>query len=161
MPRPSRSDSPCAESQPQVEQLGEALHQLAAALAEPHGAARPEAAELVAIMRGAVMRLQFYDRMTQHLSHVQDYLSRSGHQIGSPEPAGGWTGVHQQLSERLLSDTQRFHLGRNFQDELRAAAGGEDTRARRPRPAGRHRPVLNAARALARHPCAVCLDSPP
>jgi hypothetical protein len=113
------------ESQPQVEQLGEALLQLAAALAEPHGAARPESAELAAIMRGAVTRLQFYDRMTQHLSHVQDYLSRSAHQIGSPEPTGGWTGVHQQLSERLLSDTQRFHLGRNFQDDLRAAAGGE------------------------------------
>ena len=113
------------ESQPQVEQLGEALHELAAALARPAGSDNVDAAELAAIMRRAVTRLQFYDRMTQHLSHVQDYLSRSAHQIGSPEPTGGWTGVHQQLSERLLSDTQRFHLGRNFQEDLRRATSGE------------------------------------
>lgn len=113
------------ESQPQVDRLGEALHQLAAALAPP-GAGGQEEIDIAAIMRRAVTHLQFYDRMTQHLSHVQDYLSRSAHQIGSPEPSGGWTGVHQQLSERLLSDTQRFHLGRNFQDGLRAVAAVEN-----------------------------------
>ena len=108
------------ESQPQVEQLGDSLHQLASALAEPAGTADANAAELAALMRRAVTRLQFYDRMTQHLSHVQDYLSRSAHQMGRPQPEDGWTGVHQQLSDRLLSDTQRFHLGKNFQDGMRA-----------------------------------------
>lgn len=111
------------ESQPQVEALGEALHQLADALA---GKAAPTAAERVALngaMMQAVNRLQFYDRMTQHLSHVQDYLARSARQIGGPQPDGGWTGVHRQLSERLLTDTQRFHLGRNFREGLLAASG--------------------------------------
>ncbi len=110
------------ESQPQVEALGEALQQMAVALAPQGGPAAVDAATLGSMMRRAVTRLQFYDRMTQHLSHVQDYLARSAGQIASPEPSGGWTGVHQQLSERLLSDTQRFHLGKNFQDALQGAA---------------------------------------
>lgn len=109
------------ESQPQVEHLGDSLHQLAAALAHSAGTVDSKAAELAALMRRAVMRLQFYDRMTQHLSHVQDYLSRSAHQMGRPEPEAGWTGVHRQLSDRLLSDTQRFHLDKNFRDGLRGA----------------------------------------
>jgi hypothetical protein len=78
---------------------------------------------LNAAMMQAVNRLQFYDRMTQHLTHVQDYLTRSARQIGGPQPDGGWTGVHKQLSERLLTDTQRFHLGKNFRDGLLAASG--------------------------------------
>ncbi len=111
------------ESQPQVEALGEALQQLAGALAQPQGSAPADTVALAAIMRRAVMRLQFYDRMTQHLSHVQDYLVRSADKIGHPEPSGGWTGVHQQLSDRLLSDTQRFHLGKNFPERQLAGRG--------------------------------------
>ena len=113
------------ESQPQVEALGEALHELAAALAVGKGTAVADPAALAAVMRRAVTRLQFYDRMTQHLSHVQDYLTRSADNIASPEPHGGWTGVHRQLSDRLLTDTQRFHLGKNFQEGLQKAASAE------------------------------------
>jgi hypothetical protein len=123
------------ESQPQVEHLGEALRQLADALAELNRAGNAQAADLAATMRRAVTRLQFYDRMTQHLSHVQDYLSRGAHQIGGPEPSGGWSGVHRQLSDRLLSETQRFHLDKNFRDSLRSAGGGEKGEA-----GGRARP---------------------
>lgn len=110
------------ESQPQVEALGEALQQLAAALARRDELTAAEAVALNRAMMQAVNRLQFYDRMTQHLTHVQDYLARSARHIGGPEPTGGWTGVHQQLSERLLSDTQRFHLGKSFREGLAAAA---------------------------------------
>ena len=110
------------ESRPQVEALGGALHELAAALSQPDGAAGVDVAHLGAVMRRAVTRLQFYDRMAQHLSHLQDYLARSAGQIASQEPEGGWTGVHQQLTDRLLSDTQRFHLGRNVQEDQQAAA---------------------------------------
>jgi hypothetical protein len=118
------------ESQPQVEALGEALQQLAAALARKDQLNAAQMVALNAAMMQAVNRLQFYDRMTQHLSHVQDYLARSARQIGGPEPDGGWTGVHQTLSERLLSDTQRFHLGKNFREGLLAASGtpARDTR---------------------------------
>jgi hypothetical protein len=103
-----------SESQPEVEALGDALHLLAAALAEPRAGAPPHDPVLAAAMRQAISRLQFYDRMTQHLSHVQDYLNRSASHIADPEASHGWTGVHRELSDRLLSDTQRFHLGRNF-----------------------------------------------
>jgi hypothetical protein len=106
------------ESQPQVEALGEALQKLAAALTAS-GSSAPAA--LRAEMQRAVMRLQFYDRMTQHLTHVQDYLARSAGQIEQAEEiAVGWTGVHQQLSERLLTETQRLHLGRNFPEGAQA-----------------------------------------
>jgi len=111
------------ESQPQVEALGEALHQLAGALARRDELNEVEMVALNAAMMQAVIRLQFYDRMTQHLTHVQEYLARSARQIGGAEPDGGWTGVHKQLSERLLTDTQRFHLGKNFREGLLAASG--------------------------------------
>jgi len=102
------------ESQPEVEALGEALQQLANAVSRRGGPGPEELATVQATMAQAITRLQFYDRMTQHLSHVQDYLARSAEQIGGSDPAGSWTGVHQQLSEQLLSETQRSHLGKNF-----------------------------------------------
>jgi hypothetical protein len=122
------------ESQPQVEALGEALQKLAAALARKDELTAAEVVAMNATMMQAVSRLQFYDRMTQHLSHVQDYLARSARQMGGPEPAGGWTGVHQQLSERLLSDTQRFHLGKNLREGLLKAAGAPGNGKRRASP---------------------------
>jgi len=121
------------ESQPQVEALGEALGQLAAALTQPGGLANTDVTELRADLRRAVTRLQFYDRMTQHLGHVQDYLSRSAQQIGSPEPsAANWDKVHQQLADRLLSDTQRFHLGKNFFEGKLASGDTQERKSRGP-----------------------------
>ncbi len=119
MPQPNRSGWRCANRSRRSSTWVSPCTSLPAALAQPAGAAHFDATELAALMRQAVTRLQFYDRMTQHLSHVQDYLLRSAHQMGRPQPEAGWTGVHQQLSDRLLSDTQRFHLGKNFQDGLR------------------------------------------
>lgn len=115
------------ESQPQVEALGTALQKLAAAL--PAGSA---ATTLRGEMQRAVMRLQFYDRMTQHLTHVQDYLARSARQLEKQSrqaaPDTGWSGVHQQLSDRLLTETQRFHLDKSFQQKM----GAEAERTRKP-----------------------------
>ncbi|MEJ0100942.1 MAG: hypothetical protein WDO12_15050 [Pseudomonadota bacterium] len=123
------------EAQPQVEALGESLQQLAGALSRPGDAAGLDVSALAGVMRRAVTRLQFYDRMTQHLSHVQDYLARSADKIGNPEPTGGWTGVHQQLSDRLLSDTQRFHLGKSFaQGQLAATDPQSEERRKRATP---------------------------
>jgi hypothetical protein len=117
-----------SESGPQVEALGEALQKLASGLAAG-GPGVPVA--LRGDLQRAVARLQFYDRMTQHLTHVQDYLARSARQLASQTrenparqaPDASWTGVHQTLSERLLTETQRFHLDKSFRDSL--AAGGE------------------------------------
>lgn len=110
------------ESGPQVEALGEALQKLAAALSAG-GPGVP--VSLRGDLQRAVSRLQFYDRMTQHLTHVQDYLARSARQLAGQDrgsaPEAGWRGVHETLAERLLTETQRFHLGKNFQDHLAAA----------------------------------------
>jgi hypothetical protein len=109
------------ESQPQVDALGESLQRLAMALGRDGGISAAETTALNSLMMQAVARLQFYDRMTQHLTHVREYLARSARNMGGAEPSHGWTGVHQQLSERLLSDTQRFHLGKNFAEGPLAA----------------------------------------
>lgn len=119
------------ESQPQVESLGEALHLLAAAVAEPQAGSHAFDPVLVVAMRQAISRLQFYDRMTQHLTHVQDYLSRSASHIADPAPEHSWTGVHKQLSDKLLSDTQRFHMGRNFPEGKLGSTGKHSTERRK------------------------------
>jgi hypothetical protein len=107
------------ESQPQVDALSESLQRLAMGLSRKGHLTPPELSAMNTLMMQAVARMQFYDRMTQHLTHVQDYLTRCARNMGS-EPSG-WTGVHQQLSDRLLSDTQRFHLGKNFAEGPLAA----------------------------------------
>ncbi len=65
----------------------------------------------------ATITLQFYDRMTQHLTHLQDYLAGVVRLMASrPVPAGaplemqGWHKLHRELSSRLMSDLQRQHL---------------------------------------------------
>lgn len=111
------------EAGPQVEALGDALHKLATALAAA-GPNMPGA--LRADLQKAVVRLQFYDRMTQHLTHVQDYLARSARHLASQTRESGhdagWRDVHQTLADRLLTETQRFHLDKTFQDSLAARA---------------------------------------
>jgi hypothetical protein len=112
------------ESRPQVDALGAALQKLAAALPAHNPAG--DATTLRGEMLRAVTRLQFYDRMTQHLTHVQDYLARSAQQLETQAkqspPATGWSGVHQQLSDSLLTETQRFHLDKSFQQKLEPGA---------------------------------------
>ncbi len=92
------------ESQPQVEALGEALHQLAVALARKDELTQVEIVALNAAMMQAVNRLQFYDRMTQHLTHVQDYL------------------LAQRAADRRPA--ARWRLDGRAQAALRAAADG-------------------------------------
>lgn len=59
----------------------------------------------------AVEQLQFYDRMVQHLSRLEDYLIHVANQLGSGAqegaPPGFWEDLHAKLRERLISDEQR------------------------------------------------------
>jgi hypothetical protein len=59
----------------------------------------------------AVQRLQFYDRLEQHLSHLQKYLICVANELSSvkteAEARELWTGLHARLRERLISDDQR------------------------------------------------------
>jgi hypothetical protein len=75
--------------------------------------------EALALMRADLLRaitnLQFHDRMTQHLQHVRDYLSGSAtHMAELDADEEAWRGLHNRLHDRLLSETQRMHLGQDF-----------------------------------------------
>jgi len=105
------------QSQPSVDALGEALRNLATMLANAAGAVRSDAlAAMRTEMLLAITCLQYHDRMTQHLSHVRDYLSGSAEQLDTMPERGdeNWNGLHRRLRDRLLSETQRMHLGKIF-----------------------------------------------
>jgi hypothetical protein len=102
------------DSHKAVDTLGGSLERLALLLskdlASPEAAA--ELAEVRAEMARAVTGLQFYDRMTQHLCHVRDYLAGTVEQLSSSSAT--FETLNRTLADRLLSDTHRIHLGRNF-----------------------------------------------
>ena len=58
-----------------------------------------------------IQRLQFYDRMVQHLSHLQDYLLSVANQLTAASDPGAqhetWEEIHAKLRSRLISDAQR------------------------------------------------------
>lgn len=122
------------DSHSAVERLGSSLEQLAALLSQDlTGADAARQLEQVrAEMARAVVGLQFYDRMTQHLSHVRDYLAGTVEQLESaagagPAASGTFETLNRRLADRLLSDTHRIHLGRNFSKDflaLRGSGGG-------------------------------------
>jgi hypothetical protein len=104
------------QSQAPIDSLGESLRRLAALLADPAQLARPEALALMrADLLRAITNLQFHDRMTQHLQHVRDYLAGSAtHMAEQDADEEAWRNLHSRLHDRLLSETQRMHLGKDF-----------------------------------------------
>jgi len=104
------------QSQAPIDSLGESLRRMAALLADPAQLARPESLAVVrADLLRAITNLQFHDRMTQHLQHVRDYLSGSAtHMAEQDADEDAWRNLHNRLHDRLLSETQRMHLGKDF-----------------------------------------------
>jgi hypothetical protein len=102
------------DSHSAVERLGGSLERLAGLLSSD--LASPQAASEIAGLRAEMVRaisaLQFYDRMTQHLTHVREYLAGTVDQLDSR--SGNFEALNRRLADRLLSDTHRVHLGRNF-----------------------------------------------
>lgn len=109
------------DSHSAVERLGSSLEQLAMLLSQD--LTGPEAKQQIEAVRAemarAVTGLQFYDRMTQHLSHVRDYLAGTVEQLDSA--SGTFETLNRRLADRLLSDTHRIHLGRTFSKDFLAA----------------------------------------
>jgi hypothetical protein len=58
-----------------------------------------------------IQQLQFYDRMVQHLSHLQEYLICVANQLCAGKDGGrtgeAWDELHSKLRVRLISDAQR------------------------------------------------------
>lgn len=61
-----------------------------------------------------IQQLQFYDRLVQHLSHLQDYLIAVANELDSTKPRAQarevWDELHAKLRKRLISDEQRMLL---------------------------------------------------
>jgi hypothetical protein len=63
-------------------------------------------------VNGSITQLQFYDRLVQHLKHVQDYLSGAAGELASRSTAESpvedvWNGLRERLRTRLISESQR------------------------------------------------------
>jgi hypothetical protein len=98
------------ESQGPVAELGTVFARLAEALAGP-GTGPELRQQLHADVFQGIQQLQFYDRMVQHLSHLQDYLICIANELDSakaqPPPREIWDAMHAKLRQRLISDEQR------------------------------------------------------
>jgi hypothetical protein len=111
--------------QPAVEQLGTLIDHMAAGLgglrtARPRDA-DPDAisvfpdefdravAGLQADVHGSITQLQFYDRLVQHLTHVQDFLAGVAGQLASTADGAddAWGVLRDKLRARLISEAQR------------------------------------------------------
>jgi hypothetical protein len=116
------------EVQPVVEQLGSLIDEMSTGLGALR-AARPRnfdpnivavfpdefdraVAKLQKHVNGSITHLQFYDRMVQHLAHVQDFLSGAAgelanHSTSELADATIWGELRSKLRKRLISDSQR------------------------------------------------------
>jgi hypothetical protein len=77
-------------------------------------------------VNGSITHLQFYDRLVQHLEHVQNYLSGAAGELASrstedPQALDIWDGLRDRLRTRLISEAQRQLL-----DVMLPPPGGAD-----------------------------------
>ncbi len=113
------------EVRPAVEQLGQLIDALATGLAQlrtarlrdsaPQGVAVfPDSAdrliqELEKSVHGSITQLQFYDRLVQHMSHLQDFLSGVAGNLANDldwDP-NALELLRSKLRVRLISEAQR------------------------------------------------------
>jgi hypothetical protein len=112
------SQSPVAELGSLFSNLAETLTALRSVPFSP-GADDPVAAatarglleQLQTDVFKGIQQLQFYDRMVQHLSHLQTYLIGVANELSSHDPGARtqevWNELHTRLRRRLISDEQR------------------------------------------------------
>jgi hypothetical protein len=106
-----------------VEQLGTLMARLAKVLGEIRNERDRDAAldqrleRLRADLSTGIEKLQFYDRMVQHLSHIRDYLSAISNHITDGTAMDeetvseeAWEELRAHLRKRLISDPQRWLL---------------------------------------------------
>jgi len=63
-------------------------------------------------INGSITHLQFYDRLVQHLQHIQDFLSGTAAELATrsdsdPQAAEFWNGLRDRFRTRLISNAQR------------------------------------------------------
>ena len=110
----AQMDLAVREVRPAVEQLGELIGSMSTGLVELRDArARPDGfdeavAKLEKQVHGSITHLQFYDRLVQHMRHLQDFLSGAAGELAN-EPANDetWEVLRSRLRVRLISAAQR------------------------------------------------------
>jgi hypothetical protein len=117
------------EVQTPVQELGLLIDQMSTGLGAVRGAGRRRSVnpDVVAVfpdeldravdklqkqVDGSITQLQFYDRLVQHLKHIQDYLSGAAGELASRSTADAqavdvWNGLRERLRTRLISEAQR------------------------------------------------------
>ncbi len=103
------------ESQDSIAEIGSLFARQAQLLAAARNAASTQPDSSLAqvqcdVFKG-IQQLQFYDRLEQHLSHIQDYLIAVANELDSFKPQshsqGFWDALHAKFRKRLISDEQR------------------------------------------------------
>jgi hypothetical protein len=102
------------EVQPSVEALGLLIDQMSSGLGTLRAADGLSLSvdELQKQVNGSITQLQFYDRLVQHLKHVQDYLSGTAGELASRSTCDAhspevWSSLRSRLRSRLISESQR------------------------------------------------------
>jgi len=85
-------------------------------------------------VNGSITQLQFYDRLVQHLKHVQDYLSGTAGELASDSlcataDADVWDSMRERLRTRLISNSQRQLLDAMLPPPEGSALDSEQARA--------------------------------
>ena len=145
------------EARTPVEQLGLLTERMANALGSLRAARAPDRvadplyvragdeefsiAQLQTDLYDSIRQLQVYDRMVQHLSHVQDFLSCVANQLASVAESGAtvdrWDGLRAKLRERLISEVLNVTLA----DNVKARLLKPDGSYRRLKPGPRQKPL--------------------
>jgi hypothetical protein len=120
----AQMDLAVREVGPAVEQLGELIGCMSSGLAELRNS-RPRTfnpdviavfpdefdravANLEKQVRGSITHLQFYDRLVQHMKHLQDFLAgAAGELVSDPADHDTWEALRSKLRVRLISAAQR------------------------------------------------------
>jgi hypothetical protein len=120
----AQMDLAVRDVRPAVEQLGELIGSMSAGLVHLRNA-RPRTfdPEVIAVfpdefdkavaklekqVHGSITHLQFYDRLVQHMQHLQDFLSgAAGELAGEPATDETWEALRSRLRVRLISAAQR------------------------------------------------------
>jgi hypothetical protein len=81
-------------------------------------------------VHGSITQLQFYDRLVQHLTHVQDFLAGIAGQLAGAADGenDAWGVLREKLRARLISEAQRELL-----DAVLPPPGGAQLNSRQAR----------------------------
>jgi hypothetical protein len=105
------SQAPVVELGALFSRLSETLTALRCSFPGQNAGERELLGQIQAEVFNGVQQLQFYDRMVQHLTHIEEYLIGVADELGTvktdPQLPPEWSELNARLRKRLISDEQR------------------------------------------------------